>query len=297
MSKFTIGSDPEFFIKRRNKLVSAVPIIPGTKHDPDVTESGAMLQHDNVAVEFATPVANSKEEFVDAIGIAMKEVRAALPKGHKIEAIPSAKFNKNELQTEEAQKFGCEPDFNCWSVSMNPEPDQSDPRFRSAGGHIHVGFVKDSGNDFLLDFDGKLLMTKMMDTFHGIISVLLDNSKAAIARRVLYGKAGCHRPKDYGIEYRTLSNFWLKSPQLVMLMHHLTEDCLSIIRSGKAEDLINDIGGDNIQEIINEGKVSEAQDVLDIHLVDYLSEDSGIFLNDCLEKMETFDMKKEWAAY
>ena len=82
-----------------------------------------------------------------------------------------------------------------------------------------------------------------------------------------------------------------------MLMHHLTDDCLSVIRSGKAEDLINDIGGGNIQEIINEGKVSEAKNVLDNHLVDYLSEDSKVFLDDCIENMETFDMKKEWAAY
>lgn len=29
------------------------------------------------------------------------------------------------------------------------------------------------------------------------------------------------RPKDYGIEYRTLSNFWLASPRHVNLIHDL----------------------------------------------------------------------------
>ena len=292
MSTFTAGADPEFFIRNEdNKLVSAVPIIKGTKHCPELTESGAAMQHDNVAVEFAIPVANSKEEFVDYIGKAMKEVRFALPSGHSIEAISSARFDESELQTEEALEFGCSADYNVWEMCQNNAPEIEDKALRACGGHLHVG------DESLLDFDSKMLMVKTMDVFHGIISVMLDTSEEAKTRRKLYGSAGCHRPTEYGIEYRTLSNFWLKSPQLAMLVHHLTEDCLSVIKEGKAEDLISDIGEEEIQDIINEGKVSDAKGVLDNHLVEHLSDDSKIFLDDCLENIKTFDMDKEWAAY
>jgi hypothetical protein len=47
------------------------------------------------------------------------------------------------------------------------------------------------------------------DLFLGVPSVLMDNGEM---RKQLYGKAGCYRPKPYGGEYRTLSNFWFLNP-------------------------------------------------------------------------------------
>jgi hypothetical protein len=38
--------------------------------------------------------------------------------------------------------------------------------------------------------------------------------KAGAERRKLYGGAGAYREKDYGFEYRTLSNFWVFDPKL-----------------------------------------------------------------------------------
>ena len=34
-------------------------------------------------------------------------------------------------------------------------------------------------------------------------------------RRTLYGKAGAYREKSYGVEYRTLSSFWLKTDDFI----------------------------------------------------------------------------------
>lgn len=45
-----------------------------------------------------------------------------------------------------------------------------------------------------------------MDLYLGVPSVILDS--ASKDRRLLYGKAGCFRNKPYGVEYRSLSNFW-----------------------------------------------------------------------------------------
>jgi hypothetical protein len=38
--------------------------------------------------------------------------------------------------------------------------------------------------------------------------------KKGAKRRGLYGKRGAYRPKSYGVEYRTLSNFWVGHPAL-----------------------------------------------------------------------------------
>lgn len=47
-----------------------------------------------------------------------------------------------------------------------------------------------------------------MDAFLGLPSVIKDKDKK---RRSLYGKAGCFRITDYGVEYRVLSSAMMSS--------------------------------------------------------------------------------------
>lgn len=292
----TIGTDPEFFLRNREsgRLVSAIPHIKGTKSTPDPLPGGGNVQRDNVAVEFATDPAINGEDFVAKIGQAFKDVYDKLPPGHDLEVLPSATFDTDQLQHPEACEFGCSPDFNAWKMEMNDPPEPHNDNFRSCGGHIHTGHVEGDGNEFLLEIPGKARMVKMQDTFHGVISTVLDRSSAAIERRQLYGKAGCHRPTDYGVEYRTLSNYWMKSPFLVMLIDSLTQDCLRLIREQRDDALINNIGEDEIQNIINEGKIEDAEKVLEVHLRAHLSTDSKHYLDECIAKIDDFDFKKEW---
>jgi hypothetical protein len=103
-------------------------------------------------------------------------------------------------------------------------------------------------------------MIKWMDFYHGMISVVLDSSPEAMARRYLYGKAGCYRPRTYGVEYRTLSNFWCKTEVLMKLMWCLTNDLISrTVYWGPTEldavvtqDVINTNDQAFATEIINE---------------------------------------------
>ena len=208
----------------------------------------------------------------------------------------------DQLKSEEAQRFGCSPDYDAWIPMENEPPTPPSSNFRSCGGHIHVGKVEDDGNDFLVDDWGKIRLVKAMDCLHGIISVLLDSSKAAIDRRKLYGKAGCHRPVSKqraglydGVEYRVLSNFWFKSPELVMLMDSLTQDALKLVREEKEGELIEAIGGANtVQRIINEGMFDRAKEVLDKHIEPLLSEDSAHYLKACLGNIKNYNFTKEW---
>jgi hypothetical protein len=303
MGRATIGTDPEFFMQRKKdgKLISAVPYINGTKDAPEPLENGGNVQFDNVAIEFATDPAESGEDLVLKIRNAFTDIMKKLPEGHSLVVEPSANFDPDQLETDEAQQFGCDPDFCAWGIKVNDAPFCSDLSLRTCGGHIHVGKNKDDGNDFLCDPMGKITVVRIMDVFHGIISVILDRSEKAITRRKLYGKAGCHRPVDLnygglynGVEYRVLSNFWFKSPNLVMLMESLTQDALKAVREMDHESLISEIGEELIQNTINEGLIEIARDILEKYVRPLLSKDSVHYLDMCMEEIDNYEFTEEW---
>jgi hypothetical protein len=63
----------------------------------------------------------------------------------------------------------------------------------------------------------------LLDLFLAVPSLWLDKDFTSVARRKLYGQCGRYRPKDYGIEYRSLGNFWLQSPRLVSWIYDVCE--------------------------------------------------------------------------
>jgi len=304
MRKITIGTDPEFFMvnKKTNKLTSAVPYIKGTKYNPQLLPSGGNIQYDNVAVEFATLPAKSSYDFIKQLKQTFTEVMNVIPKNMDLIATPSADFPDDQLNTPEACEFGCSPDYNAWSITENDRPIPPNPNFRSCGGHIHVGCIDNEGNlldkdmKFLLDPMGKILLVKGMDLFHGIISTVLDSSPEAIKRRKLYGKAGAHRPTAYGVEYRTLSNYWTKTPYSSMLISSLTDDVIELIILEQLEEIINYVGEDNIQNIINDGDIEQATNIMNTVLVKYINKETKFYLNECLLSLnKAGTIKKEWA--
>lgn len=303
MSKITIGTDPEFFMKneKSGNLVSAIPFIKGDKEKPVPLMHGGNIQSDNVAVEFSTKPQNSAKNFVAHMKETFQDTMACLPKGFALEVAPSAIFPENELKDPKAREFGCTPDYCAWDLAVNQPPAHPDERFRSCGGHVHVGCLDENKKPthedamFLLDDMGKVYMVRGMDLFLGVISTLLDNSKEAIERRTLYGKAGCHRPTEYGVEYRTLSNWWTKTPYTTMLITHLTEDVVEVIAAGKLNDLIEAVGSDTIRNVIDNGDVEEAKNILESVLMAHLSEDSKFYLEECMNKLEkSGTLAAEW---
>jgi hypothetical protein len=257
-------------------------------------ENGAGLQKDNVAVEFSSPIAYDGEDLVSKLKITFNLVNKNIPIRTKIVPLPSAIFDEGELKTKEAKEAGCDPDFNAWTLEVNKAPNLLRTNLRSCGAHVHVGRVQDDGNDFLDDPEGKILTIKTMDSIHGIISILLDNSPESSERRKLYGKAGCHRPTTYGIEYRVLSNFWLKSPKLVLLIDSLTQDALRLIREGKAGDLISSIGEDKIQTVINKSDEKSARAIVENTIIENLCDESKSLLKECLENISKYEFEEEW---
>ncbi len=296
MSRNTIGTDPEFFIKNKEgDYVNAETMFPGTKEDPYILNSGAGLQTDNVAVEFASPVGNDGEDLVNKLRDTFNELFEMIPKDMVLDFAPSAVFDEKELQTIQSKVFGCSASYCAWELKENEQPCATNSNLRSTGAHIHIGQVEGDGNDFLHDPYGKVNVVRMCDAFHGIISIVLDTSKESIKRRELYGKAGEHRPTDYGVEYRTLSSFWLKSPNLVMLIDSLTQDALKTIREDTHEKLIKELGGSkNIQETINTGNIKKADELINSVLLKYMSKDSNYFFKECYDAIESYNFIQEW---
>lgn len=259
--RYTIGCDPEYFGIREGQLVAMIPFVEGTKENPLPLKNGGFVMRDNVAVEFGIPPAHTVNEWVQNINTTLEDMKQYLPEDIDLLPIPSAYFPRKELKHNEAKKFGCDPDFNAWSGDQNQPPEGcSTSTFRSCGGHIHIGYIKGSGNDFLLDDYGKMRVIRLMDCFHGMVSTILDNSEEAIARRKLYGKAGCFRPTDYGVEYRTLSNFWCQTNTLKRLMYFLVDDVLTAVRENNDEYIIELCGGpERVQDIVNTGDVKQAE--------------------------------------
>lgn len=299
--KITIGTDPEFFLKKGDEYVSSQSAkIQGTKHEPVALKNGGTIQRDNVAVEFATPPAEGREDFVDKVRSCLKDVHDMLPKDHEIVVEPSATFDEAHLTDPEAQEFGCDPDFNAYTVSMNEKPWCGDSGFRSCGAHIHVGCldgdgVAIKGLEFLLEFAGKISAIKAMDLFHGTISTVLDSSQASVKRRELYGKAGCHRPTDYGVEYRVLSNYWMKSPELVMLMDALTRDAMALVAADKLQAVLDLVGEDELQLAINDGNIEAATKIIEIYVLPNISAETLDYYQMCTENLPKYkSVKEEW---
>lgn len=207
MKTMLLGCDPEIFlVDAAGALVSAIDKIGGTKEMPRPIRGlgkGFAVQEDNVALEYNIPASGSPEEFTANINKVMaslhKEVNGL---GLAFSKLSAASFPEKELADPRALEFGCDPDFNAWTGLINPKPKATDASLRSCGGHVHIGAeMKDSA-----------AVIRRCDLFLGVPSTIQDNG---LLRKKLYGKRGAFRPKPYGCEYRTLSNYWVFDDTLI----------------------------------------------------------------------------------
>lgn len=224
-----IGADPEVFIKDNGtgKLISAAGLFPGTKEAPFKVERGA-IQVDGMAAEYNIDPASTADEFVYNNLVVLKQLRDIIKERNpdldfEFVFTPVAEFGAKLIaaQPEENRILGCTPDYNAYTGGLaNPTPDAEMP-FRTASGHIHIGW----GEDFDITDDEHIeaccMMVKQLDHSVGARSLLWEH-KSGARRRELYGKAGAFRPKPYGVEYRTPSNCWVGNIAFMEVMFNDT---------------------------------------------------------------------------
>lgn len=265
----SFGCDPEFFFRDANGVVGAENILPASgleynpgslgKTDGANTVKGQMLNSkiiiDGVQAELNPRPNTCRANLGNEISCCFQKLVEHMKDKKQV----SVDFSQTVSLTEEdfdklsdnSKKLGCMPSKNAHNngrvgkITVNPDV----YRTRSAGGHIHCGNAYEKSSYAKEDYEksndvlqNPVRFVEMLDILVGNTCVLLDRDPGNIERRKVYGKAGEFRTPPHGVEYRTLSNFWLKSYQLMSLVMGLTRHAFIIVandRDGEFKSLVN----------------------------------------------------------
>lgn len=256
-----VGSDPEVFLRDvNNNLVNALHILPGDKGNPFKTKYGS-VQPDNILAEFNSLPSSNVDEFINNHKLILSDLNDIIsPLNLHLDFVASALADDDVLSDIRTRIAGCQPDFDVWRCSSNAKTyklranmpaNYWATNMRAAGGHLHISF--DQADDDT-SFENRFKFIKALDFNLGVPSVIHDPDNK---RREFYGKAGAFRPKDKakndpynGAEYRTLSNFWLKSEELMAWVYNRVVEVYENLDelASKAEYY-----SESIQKIINTG--------------------------------------------
>lgn len=221
----SFGTDSEFFLfDKLGEFVPAYHVTSGTKEKHEVimedSEYGTVAVHwDNVALEITVDpimlddviVSDIENEITQYLEFVNKSVSDWVKKkGLVLSYDPIISLPKMVELDDEANIFGCEPDYN---VYLNGEENESPSPvkakgFRTAGAHFHFGmYITDS------DVRDNLIMhldRNMWEFERSLFST--EEINKSKKRRSLYGSAGSYRDKPYGFEYRVSSPLAYKQP-------------------------------------------------------------------------------------
>lgn len=247
-----LGCDPEFFFTGSNGVTtgaekvlpeSGLTYTPGTytydgahtaKHD---TNSKIVI--DGVQAELNPRPNPCRANLGNEIGACFRDLHKSLKdKSINVSFKPLVDITQEELDSlsEKSKTFGCAPSTNIYKKSTSKiTVDPKKYLKRSAGGHIHLGHQNiDSNVKAMTNLE---IMVPVLDIIVGNTCVLIDRNPFNKERRKVYGRVGEYRVKPYGLEYRTLSNFWLQSYQLMSLVTGLCRLAVHIVaQSTKGSD-------------------------------------------------------------
>jgi len=209
-----VGTDGEFFLIGENGVpCSSIGIIGGEKGDPVLCEGGGYLE-DCVAVEInprPATFSEGKEVFANNIISCIEEVRAKIaPLNLKVDISPAQLFPKSQLSCRAANLSGCSPSYNAWTRERITPVDLAATQWRFASGDLHLSW--NQLEDKMERREEKLLAVKIIDVAMVCAEVMLSEPNE---RRYGYGRPGICRPTPYGVEYKSASNFWMGSRELM----------------------------------------------------------------------------------
>lgn len=230
----TLGCDPEFFFAQQGEVIGAEKVLEGKKIEfrkyGTISAPNAGFVIDGVQVELNPSPNTCRANLGNEIAAAFRSLKVELAKLDKVSAnfTTVVEVSRQELDSlsERAKLLGCAPSLNAYDSKATITVDPTVYRKRSAGGHIHLGLEpmvrKNAAN-----------LVPLLDTMLGNTCVMIDRDPHAAERRQNYGRAGEHRLPPHGLEYRTLSNFWLRAYPLMSMVMGLSRQAVSIFSHGE----------------------------------------------------------------
>ncbi len=260
-----IGADPELFLMEKDQFVSGFDVIPGTKRAPFKVNKGA-VQVDGMALEVNIEPASTDKEFANNLTAVLKALREMVPSEYDLTISPVAHFDDVYMaqQPRQAKILGCDPDFNAYTEDQNPAP-EGDMNMRTAAGHIHLGWTQDQEPMNQDHFKACCDLAIQLDYYLGLHSVVHDKDTERVQ---MYGSPGSFRPKPYGMEYRVLSNYWLRYPDTMRDIFYNTKlafDKITRYDFSAADEIIKRCGENYTANKIMESKnINHAYTVLEL---------------------------------
>ncbi len=244
-----MGSDPEFFLKKDGKIIGAEKVLSMFDDNKFRSDRGKVII-DGVQAELNPQPSYCRNIASGNIFNVISQFEKILPEDIKICLDQTVDIEKEELDSliPDNRFFGCTPSYNVYGDNPIGIKDASKYYKRSAGGHIHIGVHPDGVSHTGLD---PKRLVPILDIIVGNTAVLLDRSEGNIERRKHYGRAGEYRTPSHGLEYRTLSNFWLYNHTLMHLMFGLVRQAVSYTVNGRAGDIMALVNQEDIVRAIN----------------------------------------------
>jgi hypothetical protein len=166
-------------------------------------------------------------------------------KGYRLDFTQNIELTEEDLERFDpsCRQLGCQPSLNVYDPDSTLGIDPTTYKWRSAGGHIHIGhnlspdwpLVKRLGD-----------IVPLLDVLVGNTFVLIDRDPLASQRRKVYGRAGEYRLPSYGLEYRTLSNVWLRAFPLHSLAFELARLAFNVAYTSSDRLRIVDYDANNL---------------------------------------------------
>jgi len=276
-----LGGDPEIFIKKGSTVIESSKII---SKNGDGTNSRTLMPltitelhtnkitRDGVQAELNFPYATCRQTISYRIQESLAALNKALTKKNNGKIISTYKISfdanikipasKLKKMSAAAKQLGCKPSQNIYGDNPVGIPDPATHTQRSAGGHIHLSYSithspKDPGRTEKYRAENNTSnIVKLLDYILGNSCVLIDRAPGNAERRKYYGRAGEFRLTNYGtmrgIEYRTLSNFWLKHPVLTSFVYGVARMTIEISTDPElTEEILKTVDEKNIITAIN----------------------------------------------
>lgn len=253
------GADPELFLLENgsNTLLPAFEVLPPKQKALKTIRGNAAFYNDGFQAEFRLigvhschdVVVGHIAEAISAVSKKAREVNAHISL-HDVMPIPP----QSKVEYAKHLALGCAPSLNAYGKPPLHVESPSKLPIRFAGGHIHFGLANPR-----IGKEAYIPLVKALDAISGVMGVHLGHSLCSPERRQFYGVAGEYRTPAHGLEYRTLSPYWLATSQVAYFTLDLAR---KVVNQALLNTLKWNADEDQVQTCINSNNPQMALEIL-----------------------------------